>query len=120
MIQDHNGNHEFAALHCLHAAWILDDAGDDSWARECRTRAISGFRRARDHGQSFQEDPGGEEALLADLLRRTGEFQKTVDICENGLSKDPAEIIRKVLRFQQELAQNRDSGRYTIADAAPA
>ncbi len=98
----------------LRAAWVCDDAGETESARRCRQRAIGLFEKARQNGEIFAEDAATEAAILADLWRRSGEFDKAKAVCGEGLNKEPAEIVRKILYRQQALAEQQDDGCYTI------
>jgi len=100
----------------VRAAWACDDA-DQQVAAVCRRKAIALFTRVRADGNVRIDSTGTDEALLADLLRRSGQFEAVDAICREGLAKGLDGVIGKVLRFQQTLARNRDTACYTIATA---
>ncbi len=114
----------------LHAAWTCDDmiqpdSADDGQidlaaaeaAVDCRKRAITYFLQAREHGKSFTGEAGGEELILADLYRRTGQFAQVERICEDGLPRASSETIQRLFHVQSTLASRQDTRCYTIADA---
>jgi hypothetical protein len=63
---------------------------------------------------------GTQEAILADLYRRAGQFGQVAAICDEGLAKGPGEVITKILEFQKTLAERRDLARHTVAHARDA
>ena len=62
-------------------------------------------------------DIGTRELVLADLLRRTEKFDCVEDICQRGVAKQPSDRLTKLLAFEQQLASQGDSGRYTVTEA---
>ena len=91
--------------------------GQADASQNCRKRAIALFLRARENDQSFATENGVEEAVLADLYRRSGNFLEAMDICRVGLEKDPDDRTRKILLFEEHVSDTGDSTRYTVADA---
>ncbi len=121
-IIDSNNEYTQAGWQCLLAAWACDDKGYHEprfadAARKCRIQAITLLQKAKENGQSFGTDPGAEEALLVDLLRRTGQFEPARMMCDEGLNKKPKKIIKDILRFQQKLIDESDLGMYTVDEA---
>jgi hypothetical protein len=86
-------------------------------AKECRIRAATLLLKARENGQSFAEQAGAEEALIVDLLRRAGQFEAALRICDEGFKKKPVEVISNVLQFQKKLIAESDVSCYTIKEA---
>jgi len=107
----------------LHAAWVCDDVANVEEAREQRRAALGLFERARAQGKlAMKSVAGGDQLLLADLARRSGEFEQALEFCEAGLKIGalPA-FVAKLLAFQRELVLARDVGAHTVAEveAAP-
>jgi tetratricopeptide (TPR) repeat protein len=121
---------------CLHASWVCDDAKYIDAAKICRKKSFTLFMKAKMNGQKFTEQLGAEEAIMVDVLRRAGEFEKALEIAEEGLKKldensssfcksdntsdllkNPEEIIKTILKFQIELINKKDVGCYTVEDA---
>lgn len=117
LLQESVGNHAEASRAALQAAWICDDAEEAEASVRCRERAIALLQRARAEGVGFAEEVGVEEAVLADLFRRSRQFEEVEGVCEEGLAKNPGDVVRKVLSFQSALARREDVGWYTVADA---
>jgi hypothetical protein len=60
---------------------------------------------------------GGDELLLADLSRRSGEFAQGIAYCEAGLRH--AEItpfVVDLLGFERQLCDARDTGCHTVGE----
>ncbi|HKD75632.1 MAG TPA: hypothetical protein VKB76_09065, partial [Ktedonobacterales bacterium] len=118
----------------LRAAWACDDmipprlsdteAQADPVAAiaaeaavDCRKQAIAYFLQAREHDLSFFAEAGGEDLLLAELYRRTGQFAQTEKLCQDGPAKASNETIQQLFQVQSTLASQQDTKCYTIADA---
>lgn len=114
----------------IRAAWACDDAADeiradstyrraniDLAAEKCRKRALILLRKAQGARQSFAEQAGGEEALIADLQRRVGEFDQALKVCHDGLKKSPDDIIGRVLKFQIRLINSGDFACHVVPEA---
>jgi hypothetical protein len=102
----------------LHAAWVCDDVANVEEAREQRRAALELFERARAQGKlAMKSVAGGDQLLLADLARRSGEFEQALEFCEAGLkiAALPA-FVAKLLAFQRELVLARDVGAHTVAE----
>ena len=67
---------------------------------------------------SFAEDGSVEEAILADLYRRSGKFDQVAAICKQGIAKKPIAIIRQVLEYQIALASQQDKECHRIEEAS--
>ena len=106
LICERTGDPVAAAEATLHAAWALDDAGED--AAELRRRAAA----------LFGEPNGPEEALrLIDVLRRAGEFgaaaARAAALDGTALDENSAAI----LAFQRERIADTDPARHMISSA---
>lgn len=136
LILENLGEYAKAGRACLHAAWACDDAKYIDAAKICRKNSFTLFMKAKMNGQKFAEQLGAEETMMADILRRAGEFEKALEIAEEGLKKldgnsssfhkpahpsdllrNPEEIIKIILKFQIELINKKDVGCYTVEDA---
>ncbi len=120
MIQQANAEHSGAGWSALHAAWACDDAGKPSAAVQCRLQALASFERARRGGKSLPgfEDPGAEEILLADLYRRTGQFERAVDIGRQGLDSQPSVVVARTLEHEILLATGKDGAVHSLSEVA--
>ena len=117
LINESQGELAAAGFACIGAAWVCDDASLDAVARVCRLKAVALFQKARESGQAFTEQTGAEEALLADLLRRSGNADLALDFCEAGLKRGPDRIVSAVLRFEKTLIARCDTAHHTLEEA---
>jgi hypothetical protein len=117
MVLEAAGEFAGAGWASIHAAWTCDDDGRPAPAETCRLRAADLFVWARSAGQRFAEQAGGEEALLADLLRRCGQFERAEDACDAGLRGEPEPLLRKILEYQRRLIGAKDRERHTVDEA---
>ncbi len=120
LIQESAGKYADAGWACIHAAWACDDAGSDASAQKCRKKAVTLLQKAKENGQKFAEQTGVEEAIMVDLLRRSGQFELALRICEDGLKKKPDKLISDILQFQKILIGKADVARHTVAEATDA
>lgn len=106
---------------CLHAAWVCDDCDATEASAMARGLALEYWRRARQAGTEFGE-PGLEDTLVTDLLRRMGRFEDALIHCSQALDAVTDEesqappLIEHLLRFEKTLIQKRDSGGYRLSD----
>lgn len=118
MIEEACENYAAAGWSALSAAWLCDDVENNDAAVRCRKRAAELWEKALKKGQKTVEEKGTGEIVMADVLRRAGEFDKAMEIANRGLWKFPAAYIRKMLKFERKLARNRDTGRYNVDDVS--
>ncbi len=116
MIQEQGGDYASAGLSSMYAAWGCDDHGAPEQARSCRLKAYDLLVKARPCGQEFARDPGSEDCLLVDILRRSGEFERALSACEEALESQPDPDIADILNFQKELISRADSARHSIGE----
>jgi hypothetical protein len=116
LIDAAEGEEPAAGWSAVRAAWACDDAGKDAAADRCRLRAIRCFERSREHGIAFANQPGAEDAVLADLHRRAGRFEDAERIADEGLAKSPDELLTRVLTYERLLARRSDRRVHTVAE----
>lgn len=117
LIQESAGRHAHAGWSSIHAAWACDDDGSTASAQTCRKRAVNLLQKARESSQRFVEQPGGEGALIVDLLRRAGQFEEALRICDNGLKKKPEKLLADILRFEKMLIGEADNTCHLLSEA---
>jgi len=110
------GYHDQAAWAAISAAWICDDHRESEGASRCRVMAVELIDEAAARGQPIAEGAGVPEAIKADLLRRAGRFQEALSSVLAGLGKEPAALVRNILRFQEQLIGAFDTGCHTVED----
>jgi len=115
VIEESSNELAAAGWSAVYAAWACDDADAGEAAKECRERAVGLFKKAIGRGDDIAKDPGGTEAVLADLLRRSGKFELALEYCEQGLKRETEGLVEKILRFEIELINKLDVGCYTTA-----
>jgi hypothetical protein len=124
LLEEAAGDLVSAGWRRLHAAWACDDEAQAEEARVQRLAALELFERARAQGErAVKSVMGGDEVLLADLARRTGEFGRALEFCAIGLAlREIPAFVTGLLTFEQSLVLARDTGRHTVAavDAAEA
>jgi len=103
----------------LRGAWAADDEENDEAARHCRKLAAGNFARARRNRRTFVKERGGEEALLADLHRRAGDFEGAAAVAGEGLSRGAEDLLRDILLFQIRLAGLGDSSCHAVDEVEP-
>jgi hypothetical protein len=101
----------------IEAAWVADDARQPEAAARCRGLALAALRMARAAGSSVGGQPGLDDAIEVDLLRRTGAFAEASRRIRAALARTPPEVIAQVLRLQQDLVDERDLDAHTVSEA---
>ena len=107
-----------AAWALIQAAWACDDEGSAAEAVKCRSKAADMLVYAEDHGQSVAEQDGASTAILVDLLRRAGRLDDARAAIDQRPTGQAEGVIVEVLRYQDQLIAQGDTGRHTMAEAA--
>jgi len=116
-ILDRLHQHADAGWAALQAAWVCDDAGDDDAAARCRNRAIELWQRGKLAGQLFSDDMATEFALVTDVYRRLGDFERATVACAEGLDlEDIPPAVETMLRKQLTLIQARDRAAHSMRE----
>lgn len=116
IILEEAGEQSDAGWAAVRAAWVCDDADASKQAKASRQRAVALFKQAHLQEKNFVMGPGAEEAVLADLLRRSGNFEEVEAMCKQGLEKNPEKLIKNILLFEQHLSHQKDEKCYTIQE----
>ncbi len=75
------------------------------------------MQKAKEAGQKFARQVGADKALIADLLRRSGQFELALKTCNDGLNNKKSEkIILDILRYQKTLIRKRDIACHSISE----
>ncbi len=88
-----------------------------SAARLCRGAAADLFRQALDREQGFAPEPGAEDAIIVDLLRRSGRWEEALSRCQFGLAKEPEPKFAMIFGYQARLIQGRDLRSHWLFEA---
>ena len=118
IIQENFGKYNEAGLAALYASWICDDDKEaKEKSLECRAKAIDFFIKSDEAGQEFAINKTEEQLILIDIHRRNSEFDLAQKICNILLSKELSERDKTKVLFQEDLIDDKDSGRYRIKDS---
>lgn len=117
LIQQNAGTMDQAGWAYVQAAWLCDDRNMSQSAQRCRVQAIAWFERCQVKGVTFAQDLGAEEAILADLCRRSEQFDRVAPLCKQGLAKNPVMVIQQILDYQIVLANKHDTACHRIEEA---
>ena len=98
------------------AAWACDDEQYVEGAERARNRAAALFESVVRSGQKFSETPGGDAAILADILRRCGRFAEAMEHCTAEVPPKAPESLAAGLAFQRFLCERRDRQRYSFGE----
>lgn len=100
----------------LHAAWVADDAKNTSLANVQRHMAVVKLSAARDQKKVYPRQLGGAEALLADIWRRTGNWDEAVHEAERGKSITDQGFVEALCELEITLARKHDAAAHTTDD----
>lgn len=114
MIQISADDFADAGWAALQAAWVCDDADMPEASAECRRMAADHFETAKRKGQSFAGGVGTEEAMLAEVYRRSGLFELAEFSVAHGLALNPEPHVVGILEFQRGLIRKGDMDCYTL------
>lgn len=91
-----------AASHAaLQAAWVMDDTNNETRAVEYRTRAIRLMRQALDTEGGVPSPKTASLAVLADMYRRTGRFDKAARTVREARTHPQDDTSRLMLDSQE-------------------
>jgi len=117
MIQESVNDYAKAGLSCIYAAWACDDEGFETAARDCRKKAIVLLQKARKNKQRFLDKGSEEEELLIiDLLRRSGQFERALELCDKTSKKNPKKRVLDILKFQKQLIEKSDTKCHNLSE----
>jgi hypothetical protein len=114
IIAEHMGDYSLAGWASLKAAWACDDNSPIEAAIACRKRASLFFVEGKKSGQQFANQQGADYLLLADLCRRSGQFEEASYHAHEGINSKPEETIKYLLNFQLDLITAKDMSCHTI------
>jgi hypothetical protein len=100
----------------MRAVWAADDSKPIATPSLRREAALL-VERAMASGTPFAPDIGGSEALLTDLLRRSGDHKAAVYWANKGIQSAVNPVLRSVLAFQLNLIKSMDCKVHKIEEA---
>jgi hypothetical protein len=80
---------------------------------------VEHFASAMLAGQDVAVDPGGADAVIADLLRRAGHFEEAIARVEATRERRILKPTRRVLLYIASLAAEGDRAAHAAAEAPP-
>jgi hypothetical protein len=107
----------WAAWGAIHAAWICDDENDYESSRECRKVAISMIEKAKEESHQLVDQAGASEAIIIDLMRRSGMFKSALELVNKTKVMDIEEVVSEVISYQEKLVLAEDMDAHTISEA---
>lgn len=117
MIDYESKDHTAATWALIHAAWVCDDSGHTGQAKACRMRAADTLVIAEEQGQQVSYQEEASTAILADLLRRSGQFEQARQVIEKRRGSISDDIIKRILDFETALIDKQDLSCHTIDEA---
>ena len=109
LISEKSGKYMTAFHDYLHAAWASDDINDEAWMFEARKRALRVMEKFSD-----AEMNDNHCVIRADLLRKTRQFERLLR--EYSEARFDKNLLDRMVRFQIQLAEKKDTATYTIDD----
>ncbi|MDE6665703.1 MAG: DUF2225 domain-containing protein [Ruminococcus sp.] len=104
-----NHNYTEALQSYIYAAWVFDDEKNDEKASECRNEALN----IMENSKTFDGDES-VYLLRADLLRRTGQFDKVISDYGERFFESPLMLL--ISQYHVKLAKNGDSSAHKMSD----
>ena len=103
----------------MKAAWVMDDLKNKKKSDEYRKLAIKQMELYMER-DAIARTTGDNYLALIDVLRRIGDFEKAKRILSIAELYATESVLPQILAFQKKLIENKDSERYTTADALKA
>lgn len=100
----------------LCAAWVCDDNCAPANAVVCRKEALSLFRRAQEKNQEFSQSHVEENLILVDIMRRIGDFDAALGLCDEELETDHPDAIWSLLEYEKMLIEKKDANCHNESD----
>lgn len=107
-----------ATWYAARAAWSCDDKGARDAAAACRRNAVTLGRRALESGQPLVAE-NGTRLILADFLRRAGQFEEALDECHRALADLRDSVLGRFVEFEMRLARARDVEAHSVEELHP-
>jgi hypothetical protein len=117
LIEDKAGEHKAAIYSAICAGWASDDANMASAASAARQLSIQRILDLNARNEHYVAQKGADELLISDMYRRNGEFEKAGRTIEKGLTLEPEDIIKAILKFELELVEKKDTTVHKISEA---
>ena len=103
----------------MKAAWVMDDLKNKKKSDEYRKLAVKQMELYMER-DAIARTTGDNYLALIDVLRRLGDFEKAKRLLGIAELYATESVLPQILAFQKKLIENKDSERYTTADALKA
>ena len=103
----------------MKAAWVMDNLKNKKKSDEYRKLAVKQMELYMER-DAIARTTGDNYLALIDVLRRIGDFEKAKRLLGIAELYATESVLPQILAFQKKLIENKDSGRYTTADALKA
>ena len=117
MIDHESKDYVAATWAFIHASWACDDFAHVSQATVCREKAVDMIAIAEEHGQQVSPQEGARTAILADILRRVGQFEQARQVIEKERGSISDDNFTRILDFQIGLIDRQDLSCHSIEEA---
>ena len=107
-IMEKKGKYSDSGWAQLCAAWICDD-NNYQGSIECRMNAYRLFTKTIESGSEFGDSRIKETIYLIDILRRTLQFDKALELCMREIANEQPDHILDLLEFEISLIQKKDA-----------
>ena len=101
----------------MKAAWVMDDLKNKPKSDEYRKLAVRQMELYMER-DAIARTTGDNYLTLIDVLRRIGEFEKAQRFLAIAELYATESVLPQILAFQKKLIENKDTGRYTVADVS--
>ncbi len=101
----------------LCAAWVCDDNCAPANAVECRKEALTLFRYAQEKNQEFSQSHVEENLILIDMMRRIGDFDTALKLCDQELQTDHPDTVWLLLDYEKVLIEKKDTACHNESEA---
>ena len=111
------GRNATAGWAAFAAARDFEWQDDHELALLCLEKAVEFWRRAEGAGEAItRHGLPASQLAMAEALRRLGRFEEARRCCHRGLSGRPADPIRSLLEFEQQLITSGDTEAHPVAE----
>jgi len=116
ILDEARGDQAAATWAHIHAAWACDDAECPVQARSCRRSAADLLVQAEANGQAICNQNGLSAAILVDLMRRVGDWERARQALARPLETRLDDVVTEIFAFQSALLDMHDLSCHDVAE----
>ena len=75
------------------------------------------IEKAKEESHQLVDQAGASEAIIIDLMRRSGMFQSALELVNKTKAMDIEEVVSEVISYQEKLVLAEDMDAHTISEA---